>query len=147
MGSLWGRSTSCDSCSFRFDSNHTHTVDAHFHPARGMFCAVCVACAREFLLPTAGPWGPSEGELLELFVRLPTERSRRQIKKNIGAVFSFQSAGVQALFELAWRVTRRIPDLGCPACGAPDSIAIDFADGDPCPACKRGSLHGEPSVG
>ena len=140
MASLWGQISTCDSCDFRFVSHHSSEI-AHIQPSiAGFFEAACEQCAHIYLFPTVHPRGPMEGELLELCIWTPDQRSAAQIKKKVPRIWQFEKTSQYILFEQKLRQPLPLAELICTHCGAPDSIVIEFATGQPCPACKTGVL-------
>ena len=97
MSSLWGKITSCHGCGLHFDSNHSDDV-ADIEPSiRGFLCAVCTSCLQDFVLPTASPRGPAEGERLE-FCTMSMTRNRK-VKDRKAAIRALTASGLHAEFS------------------------------------------------
>ncbi|WP_162040826.1 hypothetical protein [Undibacterium sp. YM2] len=85
-------------------------------------------------------------ELLELCTCVQEEQTKQQAKKKLPRIWNWKGTGQHILFEAALRDGRYLPDLICIKCTGVESIVIEFEDGQACPACKLGILHGGRTV-
>ena len=141
MGSLWGYSTTCNECSFHFQSNHSYDTRGFVPEMQGFFEAICVECLQLYIFPTENLRGPGDAELLELSTCVQEVQTRQQVKKKLPRVWNWKGTGQHVLFEAALRDGSYLPDLICIKCTAVESIVIEFENGQPCPACKLGILR------
>lgn len=146
MGSLWGHVTTCSACDFLFQSNHSYDTSGFIPEMRGFFGAVCFECLQPYIFPTESAWGPGEAELLELCTCVQEVQTKQQAKKKVPRIWNWKGTGQYVLFEAELRDGRYLSDLICIKCTAVESIVIEFENGQPCPACKLGTLHCDQSV-
>ncbi|RDZ29543.1 hypothetical protein DX914_10845 [Lysobacter silvisoli] len=123
----------CRRCDFSFSSDHQHGSYRSDPPMGGYCYALCVQCLSEFMLPTAGPRGPHDGERMEL-CRVELDRER----------VTLQGTGVHLEFyEVAtgaWSDRFTLATTACPECRSQGTLKVEFAPGDPCPRCKQAKL-------
>lgn len=147
MSSLWGQYCACSACDFRFDSNHSHETAGIEPKIHGFLSAVCTQCLQRYAIATASPWGPAEGEAVELGVLAPAgKEAQSAAPKNRRSMRVLRGTGVRTEFSEQWRLTKYIPGKQCPSCAADEAVAIDFMDGQACPRCKEGLLQCQRSL-
>lgn len=131
-----GHHITCSSCSFEFQSGHSH-----HESSSGV---VCVQCAAEFVLPTWSMWGPSPGEVIELqrVVRTPVRRKARRKLGDFRTTTEPTGQHVMAERPADHSVGfMYLSELPCSSCGASHSYRLDFSNGEACPQCKTGKLQ------
>lgn len=133
---MMGQRCHCAGCGFQFLAGHSHHAGASF--------AVCLHCLAEFSLPTSSPWGPHEGELIQLF-QVRREWFVRHKKKPPVCQFRHEPTSEYLLVEASvtepGRVLYPIETLTCPCCHTPHKLVLDFENGATCPKCKVGNLQ------
>lgn len=131
----FGQVCKCTSCDFVFYSGHNHHA--------GSSCAVCKNCLTRFELPTKSFWGPQVGELVE-FHRVLASVAPGHKRKKPRIVRSSEPTGEYLLaepIEGSSLVSYPVAEICCPSCKAAGSMALDFLNGEDCPACKTGKLE------
>lgn len=145
MGTLGAKLTDCNACDFIFSSDVSPGGAGIEPPVQGLFEAVCLNCLQRYVLPTQSPWGAGQAELLELHTLERLFHSRTDRRAGRG-YWKRTGTNVLVLFDQQWYANGVISDIDCPSCMAHESVAVEFKNGEMCPACKVGVLRCQPTV-
>jgi hypothetical protein len=99
---------------------------------------VCRNFLSDFIAPTESPWGPADGEKMELFK--PIRHQATKSKKILEPRLTLEKTGEYLeYFEIkcnTWSERFTLLSTQCPACRIHGSLKVEFSNADKCPKCK-----------
>lgn len=149
MGSLWGQLYDCDACDFVFSSSHSYDLRGYVPELNGDYRVICGQCLSRYHAMTRGVRGAEDGERMPLYRRLPS--APRPRKRGAPAACPIEDTGTTIDYydieaaSLGERCT--LASTVCPDCRTVGSLRMDFLQGETCPQCRQGHLHGQSATG